>query len=126
MCGVWLCFPLLFLPSSRIRSRFLPLVSIIFFSFPVFPMEDFSCGCIANMARIADSCVYESGLELTETQRRGATFLSVVQQPWVSCTLCLSPDGRGLEGIMGMCFYSFCFLLFVGLILNPIWTESVV
>ncbi|XBH62891.1 hypothetical protein VPH35_116993 [Triticum aestivum] len=34
-------------------------------------MEDCSCGCLAKMARIADGCVYESGLELTQTQRRG-------------------------------------------------------
>ena len=34
-------------------------------------MEDCSCGCLAKMARIADGCVYESGLELTQAQQRG-------------------------------------------------------
>ena len=63
--------PLLFLPSSRIRSRFLPLISIVFFPVLVFSMEDYSCGCLAKMARIAGGYVYESGLELTQTQRRG-------------------------------------------------------
>ena len=71
MCGVWLSLPVLFLPSSRIRSRFLPLLSVVFFPVPVCSMEDCSCGCLAKMARIADGCVYESGLELTQTQRRG-------------------------------------------------------
>ena len=71
MCGVWLSLPLLFLPSSRIRSRFLSLLFVAFLSVPVCSMEDCSCGCLVKMARIADGCVYESGLELTQTQRRG-------------------------------------------------------
>ena len=71
MCGVWLSLPLLFPPSSRIRSRFLPLLFVVFFPVLVCSMEDCSCGCLAKMARIADGCVYESGLELTQTQRRG-------------------------------------------------------
>ena len=70
MCGVWLSLPLLFLPSSGIRSRFLPLLFVVFFRIPVISMEDCSCGCLAKMACIADGCVYESGLELTQTQRR--------------------------------------------------------
>ena len=106
VCGQ--VFPLLFLPSSRIRSRFLSLLFVAFFSVPVCSMEDCSCGCLAKMARIANDYVHESGLELTESQRAWATFLSAIQQPWVSCSLCLSPDGWGLGGIMGMCFYSFC------------------
>lgn len=56
-----------FLPESDLGSP--PLLSVVFFPIPVFSMEDCSCGCLAK--RAADGCVYESGLELSETQRRG-------------------------------------------------------
>ena len=69
VCGQ--VFPLPFIHSSRIRSRFLSLLFVAFFSVHVCSMEDCSCGCLVKMARIADGCVYESGLELTQTQRRG-------------------------------------------------------
>uniref|UniRef100_A0A8R7RGM1 Uncharacterized protein n=1 Tax=Triticum urartu TaxID=4572 RepID=A0A8R7RGM1_TRIUA len=64
-------------------------------------MEDCSCRCLAKMARITEGCVYESGLELTQTQRRGQlSCLLYINHGFRAPYICLSPDGWGLEGIM--------------------------
>ena len=118
MCGVWLSLPLLFLPSSRIRSRFLPLLSIVFFVVRVCSMEDCLCGCLAKMARIADGCVYESGLELTQTQRRGQlSCLLYNNHGFRAPYVCRLSVGDLKESWVCVSF-RFVFLLFVGVILN--------
>ena len=119
MCGVWLSLPLLFLLSSRIRSRFLPLLYIVLFPIPAFSMEDCSCGCLVKMARIADGCVYESGLELTQTQRRGQLSCLLYgnhrfRTPYVCCLT----DGDLKESWVCVSI-RFVFYFFVGLCLNP-------
>ena len=111
--------PLLFLPSSRIRSRFLPLLFVVFFPVPMCSMEDCSCRCLAKMARIADGCVYESSLELTQTQRRGQLSCLLYNNhgfrtPYVSRLT----DGDLKESWVCVSI-RFVFYFFVGLYLNP-------
>ena len=127
MCGVWLSIPILFLPSSRIRSRFLPLLSVVFFPIPVFSMEDCSCGCLAKMACIADDCVYESGLELTQTQRCGQlSCLLYSNHGFRTPYVCRLTDGDLKESWVCVSI-RFVFYFFVGLFLNPMdWICSLV
>ena len=127
MCGVWLSLPVLFLPSSRIRSRFLPLLFVVFFPVLVCSMEDCSCGCLAKMARIADSRVYEFGLELTQTQRRGQLSCLLYSNhgfrvPYV-CRLTVGD----LKESWVCVSIRFVFYFFVGLFVNPMdWICSLV
>ena len=119
MCGVWLSLPLLFLPSSRIRSRFLPLLSFVFFPIPVFSMEDCSCGYLAKMVRIAEGYVYKSSLELTQTQHRGQLSCLLYNNhgfraPYVCCLT----TGDLKESWVCVSIH-FVFYFFVGLFLNP-------
>lgn len=97
-----------FLQRSDLGSS--PL-SALFFFFPVVPMEDCSCGCLARMVPIADACVYESSLELTESQRRGQLSLLLYNNhgfraPYV----CRLTTGDSEESWVCVC-YLFCFLL---------------
>ena len=112
--------PLLFLPSSRIRSRFLPLLFIVFFPVPVCSMEDCSCGCLAKMARIADGCVYETGLELTQTQRRGqVSCLLYNNHGFRTPYVCRLTVGDLKESWVCVSI-RFVFYFFVSLCLNPL------
>ena len=118
MCGVWPSLPLLFLPSSKIRSRFLPLLFVAFFSVPVCSMKDCSCGCLAKMTRIADGCVYESGLELTETRRRGQlSCLLYSNHGFRTPYVCRLTVGDLKESWVCVSIH-FIFYFFVGLYLN--------
>ncbi|XBI44646.1 hypothetical protein VPH35_109251 [Triticum aestivum] len=57
-------------------------------------MEDCSCGCLVKMVHIADGCVYESGLELTQTQRRGQlSYLLYDNHGFCTPYVCLLTDG---------------------------------
>jgi hypothetical protein len=111
MCGVWLSLLLLFLPSSKIRSRFLPLLSVLFFPVPVLPMEDCSCGCLARMVPIADGCVYESGLELTQSQRCGQLSLLLYSNHGFRAPYVCRLTTGDLEESWVCVSYFFCFLL---------------
>ena len=127
MCGVWLSLPILFLPSSRIRSRFLPLISVVFFPILVFSMGDCSCRCLAKMARIAEGRVHESGLELTQTQRRGQiSCLLYNNHRFRTPYVCRLTVGDLKESWVCVSIH-FIFYFFVGLYLNTTdWIWSLV
>ena len=108
VCGQ--VFPLPFLPSSRIRSRFLSSLRCLFLCSCVFDGGLFMWMPGKDGAHSWRLCV-RVWFGAHSDSAAWATFLFAVRQPWVSYTLCLSPDGWWLEGIMGMCFYSFWFLL---------------
>ena len=113
------------LPESDLGSS---LFSSLF-SFPVHvsSMEDCSCGCLAEMARIADDYVYESGLELTQTQRCGQlSCLLYSNHGFRTPYVCRLTDGDLKESWVCVSI-RFVFYFFVGLCLNPMdWICSLV
>ena len=125
VCGQ--VFPLPFIHSSRIRSRFLYLLFVAFFFVLVCSMGDCSCGCLVKMARIADGCVYESGLELTQTQRRGQlSCLLYDNHGFRTPYVCRLTDGDLKESWVCVSI-RFVFYFLVGFCLKPMdWICSFV
>ena len=71
------------------------------------------------MARIADGCVYESGLELTQTQRRGQlSCLLYSKHGFCTPYVCRVTIGDLKESWVCVSIH-FVFYFFVGLCLNP-------